>query len=104
MKEKELKNAQTQVELYKRELNQLQAKVDDLSGVDRLMQLENKLREGMQEKAELEKKVKELERQHKDQGKALEKMSNEEEFQAKMKILVDELRVWKEKVKKIETQ
>jgi regulator of replication initiation timing len=99
-----LKNAQTQVELYKRELGQLQAKVDDLSGVDRLLQLENKLREGLAEKSELEKKVKELERQHKDQGKALEKMSNEEEFQAKMKILVDELRVWKEKVKKIETQ
>jgi hypothetical protein len=78
--------------------------VDDLSGVDRLLQLENKLREGLAEKSELEKKVKELERQHKDQGKALEKMSNEEEFQAKMKILVDELRVWKEKVKKIETQ
>lgn len=92
------------MELYKRELNQLQAKVDDLSGVDRLMQLENKLREGLQEKSELEKKVKELERQHKDQGKALEKMSNEEEFQAKMKILVDELRVWKEKVKRIEIQ
>jgi hypothetical protein len=82
----------------------LQAKVDDLSGVDRLLQLENKLRDGLAEKADLEKKVKELERQHKDQGKALEKMSNEEEFQAKMKILVDELRVWKEKVKKIETQ
>lgn len=82
----------------------MQAKVDDLSGVDRLLQLENKLRDGLAEKADLEKKVKELERQHKDQGKALEKMSNEEEFQAKMKILVDELRVWKEKVKKIETQ
>lgn len=68
-----------------------------------MLQLENKLREGLAEKSELEKKVKELERQHKDQGKALEKMSNEEEFQAKMKILVDELRVWKEKVKKIET-
>lgn len=92
------------MELYKRELGQLQAKVDDLSGVDRLLQLENKLRDGLAEKADLEKKVKELERQHKDQGKALEKMSNEEEFQAKMKILVDELRVWKEKVKKIETQ
>ena len=75
-----MKNAQTQVELYKRELGQLQAKVDDLSGVDRLLQLENKLREGLAEKSELEKKVKELERQHKDQGKALEKMSNEEEF------------------------
>lgn len=31
-------------------------------------------------------------------------MANEEEFQAKMKCLVDELRVWKEKVKRIETQ
>jgi regulator of replication initiation timing len=57
-----LRNAQTQVELYKRELGQLQAKVDDLSGVDRLLQLENKLRDGLAEKAELEKKVKELER------------------------------------------
>ncbi len=54
------------MELYKRELGQLQAKVDDLSGVDRLLQLENKLREGLAEKSELEKKVKELERQHKD--------------------------------------
>jgi hypothetical protein len=36
--------------------------VDDLSGVDRLLQLENKLREGQQEKADLEKKVRELER------------------------------------------
>ena len=53
---------------------------------------------------ELEKKVKELERQHKEQGKVLEKMANEEEFQAKMKSLVDELRVWKEKVKRLEMQ
>lgn len=80
VKEKELRNAQNQVELYKRELQQLQLKVDDLSGVDRLLLLENRLRDGIQEKSDLEKKVKELERQHKDQGKALEKMSNEEEF------------------------
>ena len=31
-------------------------------------------------------------------------MANEEEFQAKMKCLVDELRIWKEKVKKLELQ
>ena len=68
-----------------------------------MLQLENKLKDGLQEKLDLEKKVKELEKQHKDQGKALEKMANEEEFQAKMKCLVDELRVWKEKVKRIET-
>jgi hypothetical protein len=34
----------------------------------------------------------------------LEKMSNEEEFQAKMKCLVDELRIWKEKVRRLEIQ
>jgi chromosome segregation ATPase len=72
--------------------------------VDRLLQLENRLRDGLLEKVELEKKVKELERQHKEQGKVLEKMANEEEFQAKMKSLVDELRVWKEKVKRLEMQ
>ncbi len=52
----------------------------------------------------MEKKVKELEKQHKDQGKALEKLANEDEYQAKMKSLVDELRVWKEKVRKLEAQ
>lgn len=48
--------------------------------------------------------MKELEKLHKNQGKALEKLANEEEYQAKMKSLVDELRVWKEKVKKLEAQ
>lgn len=72
--------------------------------MDRLLQLETRLKNGLQEKADLEKKVKELEKQHKDQGKALEKMANEEEFQNKMKCLVDELRIWKEKVKKLEIQ
>jgi uncharacterized protein YihD (DUF1040 family) len=46
--------------------------------------------------------VKLLEKQHKSQGKALEKLANEDEYQAKMKSLVDELRVWKEKVRKLE--
>ena len=32
----------------------------------------------------------------------LEKMANEEEFQNKMKSLVDELRIWKEKVRRLE--
>lgn len=48
--------------------------------------------------------MKDLEKQHKNQGKALEKLANEEEYQAKMKSLVDELRVWKEKVRKLEEQ
>ena len=46
--------------------------------------------------------MRDLEKQHKSQGKALEKLANEEEYQTKMKSLVDELRVWKEKVRKLE--
>ncbi len=72
--------------------------------MDKLLNLEQKLKESINEKTELEKKVRDLEKQHKSQGKALEKLANEEEYQAKMKGLVDELRVWKEKVKKLELQ
>ena len=37
----------------------------------------------------------------KEQGKILEKLANEEEFQAKFRGYVDELRVWKDKVRKL---
>ena len=43
-----------------------------------------------------------MEIKHKDQGKALEKLANEEEFQAKLRGYVEELRVWKEKVRKLQ--
>lgn len=79
-------------------------KIEQLSGVDKLMTLEQKLKDSTSEKVELERKVKDLEKQHKSQGKALEKLANEEEYQAKMKSLVDELRVWREKVRKLEQQ
>jgi hypothetical protein len=66
------------------------------------MMLEQKLKESEEEKKGLTKKVKELEKQHKNQGRALEKLSNDDEYQRKMNDLVHELRVWKEKVRKLE--
>ena len=48
--------------------------------MDKLLNLEQRLKESLQEKAELEKKVKDLEKQHKNQGKQLEKLANEEEY------------------------
>ena len=68
------------------------------------MMLEQKLKESEEEKKGLTKKVKELEKQHKNQGRALEKLSNDDEYQRKMNDLVHELRVWKEKVRKLEEQ
>ena len=62
------------------------------------------MKDSLQEKSDLEKRLKELEKQHKNQGKALEKLANEDDYQHKMKSLVDELRVWKEKVRKLEVQ
>ena len=43
-----------------------------------------------------------LEKQNTDQGKALDKLTNDVENHNKIRNLVEELRVWKEKVKKLE--
>jgi len=43
-----------------------------------------------------------LKKLEKTQGKALEKFTNEDEYQHKTQMLVNELRVWKEKNKKLE--
>lgn len=40
----------------------LQGKIDQLSGVDKLLSLEQKLKDSIAEKADLEKKVKDLEK------------------------------------------
>ena len=37
-----------------------------------------------------------------DQGKALDKLANDTENQNKIRNMVEELRIWKEKVKKME--
>mmetsp|Transcript_22719 Transcript_22719/g.21904 ORF Transcript_22719/g.21904 Transcript_22719/m.21904 type:complete len:95 (-) Transcript_22719:665-949(-) len=73
-----------------------------LSGVDKIVQLDSTLKDLQREKAELEKSIKLLERENSDQGKALDKLSSGVEYHTKIKNLVEELRVWKDKVKKLE--
>lgn len=73
-----------------------------MSGVDKLLVLETKLKNAKVEKSDLEKQVKQMEKQNNDQGKALDKLTNDVEYHNKIKNLVEELRVWKDKVKKIE--
>jgi len=45
-----------------------------------------------------------MEHNYKELGKALEKMSNEDDYQSKLRGLVEELRVWKEKVRRLQEQ
>ena len=66
--------------------------------------LEERLREAHSEKADLEKRIKEMEIKQKEQGKALERLANEEEYQNRLRGLVDELRVWKDKVRRLQEQ
>ena len=70
--------------------------------MDKLIQLEQKLKEVKKERSDLEKQIRQQERCNKDQGKALDKMTNGVDYQIKIKNLVEELRIWKEKVKKLE--
>ena len=60
------------------------------------------MKDAQNEKAELEKGIKMLEKQNNDQGKALDKLTNDVENHNKIRNMVEELRVWKEKVKKLE--
>ena len=49
-------------------------------------------------KARLEKSIKQLEKQNNMQGNAIEKATNSEDQQLKLKALTEDLRVWKQKV------
>ena len=104
IKEGELKNTKAQIEKYQKDIVDMQKKLGQAQGVNQLLNLEEKLRNSKNEKVELEKKIKEMEIRHKEQGKALEKLANEEDFQNKLRSQVDELRVWKDKVRKLQEQ
>ncbi len=73
-----------------------------MSGTDKILTLEARLKDAQNQKQELEKAIKQLEKQNTDQGKALDKLTNDVENHNKIRNLVEELRVWKEKVKKLE--
>ena len=54
------------------------------------------------QKSKWEKKIKEIEFKVKDQSKMLSKLEDDEDYLLKHKALVEELRMWKEKVNRSE--
>lgn len=56
------------------------------------------------QKIKWEKKLKDIEQKVKESGKLLHQMENDEDFMLKYKSLVEELRVWKDKVRRSEEQ
>ena len=66
------------------------------------MKYENSLKEAEKRNQELLREIKTLQRIQTEQGKALEKMTTENDFVGKIKGLMDDLRLAKEKIKEMD--
>ena len=77
-------------------------KVGQLSGVEKLLELESTNRSLVEEKKMLTLKVKEMKKAEILQGQQLKKLTKEEDYVNKTQQLTNELRAWKDKVQKLE--
>ena len=97
--DKEMNNAEKQIEAYKKEINSLNVKIDEISQVDTMLDREQGLKENKAEIIELKKTIKVLEKQSKDIGKELLKLTEGDDYNYKIRNLIDEIRMWKEKIR-----
>lgn len=82
---------------YEAEIERLRNRIDELSGVDKLIDLEERVRENKERIGELKKITKDLEKVKKENGDTLERLTNGDEFQNKIKSLIFEIKIWKDK-------
>jgi predicted RNase H-like nuclease (RuvC/YqgF family) len=80
----------------------LRNRIDTEVGLEKLMKYENSLKEAEKRNQELIREIKALQRIQSEQGKALEKMTTENDYVSKIKGLMDELRMAKEKIKEMD--
>jgi chromosome segregation ATPase len=74
--DKEIENAQKQLESYKKEIVRLNVKIEQLSEVNKVIDLEDEIKEKADIKSALKKEIKQLERNIHDQGNELGKHPN----------------------------
>lgn len=99
VKEKEIENAENQLESYKKEIESLRMRVDEVSQVDKMLDMEQDLKDNKQVCLELKKQIKDLEKMSKDKGKALERLTDGDDYNYKIRNMIDEIRMWKEKIR-----
>ena len=110
IREKEIENSKKQIEVNKKAISKLQEKLrvlgpqgtKDENGVP--ISWETKYQAQLDLKARLERSIKQLEKQNNQQGNAIEKATNSEDQQLKLKALNEDLRVWKQKVATLAAQ
>lgn len=103
VRDRELKNAEQQIELYQREVESQRAKLESLQGVEKLLTAEAKLKESKEKIAVLDKEIYFIEKQNKDTGDIIERYADGEGYMNKMKNLIEEIRVWKDRVRGLES-
>lgn len=99
VKDREIENSQKQIESYKKEIDSLNLRVDELSQVDTMIDRESQVKENKQSILDLKKVIHELEKQSKDKGKELERLTEGDDYNYKIRNLIDEIRMWKEKIR-----
>jgi DNA repair exonuclease SbcCD ATPase subunit len=97
--DKEIENAEQQLHAYQKEVESLKARCDEGSQVDKMLDTEQSLKDNKQICNDLRKQIKELEKMSKDKGKALERLTEGDDYNYKIRSLIDEIRMWKEKIR-----
>ena len=91
VKEKEIENAEQQYGAYQREIKSLQAKIEEISQVGKMLEMEQETREHKQAISDLKKAVK-------DKELILENLAKTDDPSYKISNMINEIRMWKEKI------
>ncbi len=68
-----------------------------MSGVEKVLELEEKQRDNTQRISELKKVLKDLEKVKKENGETLERLTSGDVYANKMKSIITEIKIWKDK-------
>eukprot|EP00344_Euplotes_crassus_P010846 CAMPEP_0197005254 /NCGR_PEP_ID=MMETSP1380-20130617/28662_1 /TAXON_ID=5936 /ORGANISM="Euplotes crassus, Strain CT5" /LENGTH=418 /DNA_ID=CAMNT_0042424331 /DNA_START=109 /DNA_END=1366 /DNA_ORIENTATION=+ len=91
VKDKEIDNAQNQIESYQVEIHKLQTKIDEISQVGKMIEIEQEVREHKSIVSELKKEIK-------DKELLLKNLAKSDDPSYKIKNMINEIRMWKEKI------
>mmetsp|Transcript_26240 Transcript_26240/g.26145 ORF Transcript_26240/g.26145 Transcript_26240/m.26145 type:complete len:244 (+) Transcript_26240:3-734(+) len=91
VKDKEIENAQKQTEAYQIEIQKLQHKIDEISQVGKMIEMEQEVRDHKAAINELKKEIK-------DKELLLENLAKSDDPSYKIKNMINEIRMWKEKI------
>ena len=102
VREKELQNSEQQKAFYEAEIDRLNKRIEDMSGVEKVLQLEEEVGENNDRISELRKIYKDLEKVKKENGETLERLTSGDVYANKMKQFIVELKIWKDKQDRLE--